>query len=170
MVWAMIRLSRLTDYGIVLMAHLAEDESATRNAREAAEATRLPLPVVSKILKTLARGGLLVSHRGSKGGYSLARPAARIRVPEMIAVLEGPIHLTDCTQHPGACPQEAGCQVRAPWQRINAAVHAALSNVTLADLVATEPSSVIPLASLGVDPRGIESPHSCEPVDGGPTS
>ena len=156
----MIRLSRLTDYGIVLMAHLAEDEGATRNAREAAEATRLPLPVVSKILKTLARGGLLVSQRGSKGGYTLARPAAEIRVPEMIAVLEGPIHLTDCTQHPGACAQEAGCQVRAPWQRINAAVHAALANVTLADLVAPDANRIIPLASLGIDPSGIDSPAS----------
>jgi len=156
----MIRLSRLTDYGIVLMAHLAEDESATRNAREAAQATGLPLPVVSKILKALARGGLLVSQRGAKGGYALARPADRIRVPEMIAVLEGPIHLTDCTQHPGACAQEAQCQVRAPWQRINATVHAALANVTLADLVAPETSGVIPLASLGVDPSGIDSSAS----------
>jgi FeS assembly SUF system regulator len=156
----MIRLSRLTDYGIVLMAHLAEDEARTRNAREASEATRLPLPVVSKVLKTLARGGLLTSHRGAKGGYTLARPAEGIRVPEMIAVLEGPIHLTDCTQHPGACPQESRCQVRAPWQRINAAVHAALANVTLAHLVSPEPSSVIPLASLGIDPTGIDSPVS----------
>ena len=153
----MIRLSRLTDYGIVLMAHLAEDETGTRNAREASEATRLPLPVVSKILKTLARGGLLTSHRGAKGGYTLSRPAEDIRVPEMIAVLEGPIHLTDCTQHPGACPQEARCQVRAPWQRINAAVHAALANVTLADLVSADPANVIPLASLGVDPGSVDS-------------
>lgn len=155
----MIRLSRLTDYGIVLMAHLAEDESgATHNAREASEATQLPLPVVSKILKTLARGGLLVSHRGAKGGYSLARPAAQISVPEMIEVLEGPIHLTDCTQHPGACSQESSCHVREPWQRINEAVHEALAKVTLANLVAPNRGGVIPLASLGVDPTGIDSP------------
>ena len=71
----MIRLSRITDYGIVLMAHLAEHpEGAPHNAREVAAETSLPLPVVSKVLKSLARAGLLVSQRGAKGGYALARP------------------------------------------------------------------------------------------------
>lgn len=163
----MIRLSRLTDYGIVLMAHLAKAEEtapesgAVHAAREVAEATRLPVPVVSKILKTLARGGLLVSHRGAKGGYSLARKPAEISVPEMIAVLEGPIHLTECTQHSGACAQESLCDVREPWQRINAAVQQALARISLADLATPGAAdAVIPLASLGVDPRGIESPAS----------
>lgn len=156
----MIRLSRLTDYGIVLMAHLAESEERTHNAREVSGQTRLPLPVVSKILKALARGGLLDSQRGAKGGYTLARPAADITVPEMITVLEGPIGLTECAQHPGACPQEARCHVREPWQRINHAVHAALARITLADLVAPGSGRVIPLSSLGVDPTGIESPRS----------
>jgi FeS assembly SUF system regulator len=156
----MIRLSRLTDYGIVLMAHLASGEAGgTHAAREVSEETRLPLPVVSKILKSLARGGLLSSHRGAKGGYSLTRPAQEISVPEMIAALEGPIGLTECAQHPGACPQEASCHVREPWQRINEAVNAALANISLADLVApSELGSVIPLSSLGVDPSGIEPP------------
>ncbi len=158
----MIRLSRLTDYGIVLMAQLAQHGlGETHNAREIAEQTRLPLPVVSKILKSLARGGLLHSHRGAKGGYALARPAAEITVPEMITVLEGPIALTECTQHPGACPQEQSCHVREPWQRINAAVNAALASVTLAELAAPAPlSRVIPLSSIGVDPTGIKPPTS----------
>lgn len=156
----MIRLSRLTDYGIVLMAHLAtRTGEGAQAARELSFETGLPLPVVSKILKCLARGGLLASHRGAKGGYALARPARRITVPEMIRVLEGPIGLTECTQHPGACPQEASCHVREPWQRINDVVRTALANVTLADLVAPRDTErVIPLSSLGVDPTGIESP------------
>jgi len=155
----MIRLSRLTDYGIVLMAHLASSEQrGPHNAREAAEGTALPLPVVSKILKTLARGGLLASHRGAKGGYTLARRPEDVTVPEMIGVLEGPIALTDCTLHTSACPQEASCHVREPWQRINAAVSQALENITLADLATpSEPGARIPLATLGVDPTGIES-------------
>ena len=156
----MIRLSRLTDYGIVLMAHLAECEPGSiHNAREVSTETGLPLPVVSKILKSLARSGLLLSQRGAKGGYTLVRPADTITVPEMIAVLEGPIALTECTQHPGACPQEASCHVREPWQRINQAVRATLASITLADLVAPrEPGTLIPLPSLGVDPTDIEPP------------
>lgn len=162
----MIRLSRLTDYGIVLMAHLAERERAegeevvTHNAREVSTETGLPLPVVSKILKSLARSGLLVSHRGAKGGYALARPAEAITVPDMIAVLEGPIALTECAHHPGACEKESSCHVREPWQRINQAVHQALEGITLADLVAPEPGRLIPLSSLGVDPAGLEPPPS----------
>jgi Rrf2 family protein len=118
------------------------------------------VPVVSKVLKSLARQGLLDSQRGSKGGYTLARSPEDISVPEMITALEGPISLTECTVHPGACSQESSCDVRGPWQRINGAVHAALAKITLADLAAPRfPGSLVPLSSLGVDfdSAGLES-------------
>jgi FeS assembly SUF system regulator len=154
----MIRISRITDYGIVLMAHLAErDEDTPRNAREVAESTQLPLPVVSKILKALAREGLLVSHRGTKGGYSLARDSREIFVTEMLGALEGPFGLTECTLHPGACPQESNCQVREPWQRINRVVHDALAHITLADLVGPLPDSIVPLVSLAAGVRDLDA-------------
>jgi FeS assembly SUF system regulator len=155
----MIRLSRLSDYGIVLMALLAGrtggEHGAPHNAREVAAEAHLPLPVVSKILKSLARRGLLVSHRGAKGGYSLARPAEQITAAEMIAALEGPIGLTECAAHPGHCVQEASCHVREPWQRINAALRRALADVTLADLVPHRPAQpgTIPLHELAPPPH-----------------
>ena len=131
----MIRLSRLSDYGIVLMAHLAGlDRDSPHAAREIAAAAGLPLPVASKLLKALAREGLLVSHRGAKGGYTLARRPAEISTAQMITALEGPIGLTECTVHPGECAQESSCHVREPWQRINDVVRTALSEVSLADL------------------------------------
>ncbi len=151
----MMKLSRITDYGIVLMAHLAQAPEAgdgTRNAREIAEETQLPTPVVSKVLKMLAREGLLESQRGAKGGYALARRPEDITVPDMIAALEGPIGLTECTVHPGACAQEASCHVRGPWQQINDVVREALAGVTLADLA--QPRTVgraVPLSTLGVE-------------------
>ncbi len=155
----MIRLGRLTDYGIVLMAHLASAGEGPHAARDLAAETRLPLPAVSKLLKALAREGLLVSSRGAKGGYQLARPAEEITVPEMIEALEGPIALTHCALHEGACVQEARCDVRSPWQRINRAVHDALARITLADLAARgdAPGVIVPLASLGVDTSGLDS-------------
>ncbi len=117
------------------MAHLAEcKDDDSHNARELAEETQLPAPFVSKILKSLTRAGLLASQRGSKGGYSLARTPGEISVVEMITALEGPVGITECTIHPGACAQESSCQVRVPWQRINGAVHATLEGITLADL------------------------------------
>ena len=155
----MFRLSRLTDYGIVLMAHLAScEEGSTHAAREVAQETQLPLPVVSKVLKLLAREGLLRSLRGAKGGYRLARPATEITVPEMIAALDGPISLTECASHPGTCAHEPTCHVREPWQRINRVVRDALERITLADLVAPTSAGLIPLTSLGVDTSGLDTP------------
>ncbi|HXV35758.1 MAG TPA: SUF system Fe-S cluster assembly regulator [Myxococcota bacterium] len=148
----MFRIGRLTDYGIVVMAHLAErGGDGSHNARELAAETRLSVPVVSKILKALTRAGLLTSQRGSKGGYSLARSPGEISVVEMITALEGPVGITECTLHPGVCAQEPSCQVRDPWQRINGAVRAALDRITLADLAkpSERASAFVPL--FGID-------------------
>jgi FeS assembly SUF system regulator len=144
----MLRISKLTDYGIVLLAHYAElADGATHNAREMAEATSLPLPAVSKILKALAQASLLASQRGAKGGYALARPPERIRVSEIIAALEGPIALMACSAGPGHCDVEASCRVRDPWQRIDQEIRNTLERVTLADLV-RPPHPVLPSAPL----------------------
>jgi FeS assembly SUF system regulator len=133
----MIRMSKLTDYGIVLLAELgARHDAAPHNARELSLRTHLPLPVVSKLLKALAKEGVLLSQRGAKGGYTLSRRPAEISVAEVIRVLEGPIALTECGRHPGLCAQESLCSVRTPWQRINEVIRGALSQVTLAELIA----------------------------------
>jgi FeS assembly SUF system regulator len=159
----MMRLSRLCDYGIVLMAHLAGLGSAgPHNAREVAAESGLPLPVVSKLLKSLARQGLLVSHRGARGGYTLARRPEEISAAQMITALEGPIGLTECSVHPGNCTQEASCHVRQPWQRINSVVRQALGEVTLADLAQPPreggPLATLPLARLAL--RGPQRPEA----------
>ena len=83
----MLRISKLTDYGIVLLAHFAERPGETCTARELAQATALPFPVVGKVLKSLASRGLLISHRGAKGGYTLARAPGEISVVEIIEAL-----------------------------------------------------------------------------------
>jgi Rrf2 family protein len=91
--------------------------------------------MVSKILKALAKEGLLSSQRGSKGGYRLARKPEDLPVAEMIRVLEGPLALTDCAIGPERCEHETGCAVREPWQQISRVVERALADITLADLV-----------------------------------
>jgi FeS assembly SUF system regulator len=138
----MFRLSKTTDYGIVLLARLAQDPGAEpRNARELAQSSDLPVPMVSKVLKALAREGLLVSQRGSKGGYRLAREPEDLTVSEMIRVLEGPVALTDCAIGPALCEHETMCAVREPWQLISRVVEQALADVTLADLVRARSSA-----------------------------
>ncbi|MGH0035955.1 MAG: SUF system Fe-S cluster assembly regulator [Myxococcota bacterium] len=142
----MFRLSKLTDYGIVILAHLAhlhrEEEAAgeaqAHNARELAEATSLPVPVVSKVLKSLARHGVLEGLRGSKGGYRLPRRPEEISVADMVAALEGPVAMTECAASATLCEHEHSCAVKGPWQVINRVVQGALEGVTLADLIDPE--------------------------------
>ncbi len=130
----MIRITKQTDYGIVLLTHLAVNAERQYAAPELAAEARLPLPMASKILKLLARDGLLASHRGVKGGYSLARGAEEISMAEIITALEGPIAITECISVESDCSHEALCPVRGNWQRINLAVRTALEGISLAEM------------------------------------
>jgi FeS assembly SUF system regulator len=131
----MIRMTKQTDYGFVLLTRLAAAPERVVNAPELAEETRLPLPMVSKILKLLARGGLVRSQRGVKGGYALARHPEQITAAEIVQALEGPVALTVCIDGtPGECGIEHFCQVRGHWQRINVEIEAALARIPLAEL------------------------------------
>ncbi len=131
----MIKLSRMADYGVVLMTQLAREPQALRTAPDLAQACGLPLPTVSKILKLLAQGGLLESQRGVKGGYQLAIDAEGITIADLIGALDGPIALTDCMDADRlVCEIEALCPTRTNWRRINDAMIEALSGVSLADM------------------------------------
>jgi len=130
----MLRMARLTDYGILLLTTFAREPDRTRSARELAESSRLPRPTVSKILKDLAHHGLLVTHRGVKGGFSLSRPPADISVAEIVTALEGPIAVTECSERNGSCRLEPTCIVRSNWRRINRVVLEALEGITLDEM------------------------------------
>jgi len=130
----LIRLGRLTDYGIVVMSHIAANNGPILTARELSERSSLPLPTVSKVLKSLAKANLIESHRGVKGGYQLARAPEEIRVTDMIDALEGPIAMTECSGETEHCIYDQHCPVKTPWQKINLVVRNALSQMTLQDL------------------------------------
>jgi FeS assembly SUF system regulator len=137
----MIRMTKQADYGFVLLSRLAVEPGRVANAPDLAAETRLPLPMVSKILKLLGRGALVRSHRGVKGGYALARPASEISAADIVRALEGPVALTVCIEGtPGECDLEPFCHVRGHWQLINVAVEAALARITLAELAMPTPS------------------------------
>jgi FeS assembly SUF system regulator len=130
----MIRISRLTDYGIVLLCYIAREPEGTFTASELAERSRLPLPTVAKILKSLCRGGLLRSHRGVHGGYALAKSADDVSIADVLEALEGPFALTDCSVE-CACDIERTCPVRANWRRINGVVLEALERLKLSEML-----------------------------------
>jgi FeS assembly SUF system regulator len=131
----MFRLNKLTDYGIVLMAHVARGaEDMPHTARSLAKATKLPLPTVGKLMRQLSEHGLLTSHRGVNGGYNLARCATEISVADIILALEGPIGFTECSVIAGLCEMERSCSIKINSQIIGEALRDALQRVTLSEL------------------------------------
>ena len=143
----MLRVSKLADYGTVVMASMAREPHRVHSAADVATRIGLAAPTVSKILKTLARNGLVTSSRGAKGGYRLRCDPAQISVAQIIDAMDGPIGMTECSTTPGMCSQEAACTVRANWQTINHIVLDALQRVTLEQM--TKPiAHTVPLAAL----------------------
>lgn len=131
----MLKLSKMTDYATVILSELAKDRSRVLGAQEVAELSGIALPTVSKILKILTRAGVLTSLRGAKGGYLLAREPDRITVATIIAALEGPIALTECSASHKGCDQASGCTIQGNWHLINQRIAQALESVTLADMI-----------------------------------
>ncbi|MDP3295582.1 MAG: SUF system Fe-S cluster assembly regulator [Nevskia sp.] len=132
----MLKIAKLTDYGTLVMTTLALEPAACLNAQELAARSHVAAPTVAKLLKLLVKGGLVVSTRGTHGGYRLARGAETITVADVVSALEGPIAITACAQHGGGCTIEGSCTSRSNWRLIDEAVRQALSAVTLAQMAA----------------------------------
>jgi FeS assembly SUF system regulator len=138
----MLRISKLTDYGTVLLAHLARNPDEVCSSADIAARTGIALPTASKLLKSLARNGLVTSTRGANGGYRLAYDAREISAADIIDALEGPVSITECSASDSHCDIEEACSVGNAWQRINIAIRNALQEVSLVDLLRS--SSPVP--------------------------
>ncbi len=131
----MLRISKLTDYGTVVLAELVDINTDVASAADVAAATGLGVATVSKLLKALARAGLVTSMRGSHGGYRLARDAGDISAVDVIDALEGPVSITECSASDSHCDLESVCNVGRAWQRVNIAIRRALDDISLVDLL-----------------------------------
>lgn len=129
----MFKISKMTDYGTLVLSELGADAAAPTSAGDIATRIGLGNATVSKLLKHLTRAGLVNSQRGSSGGYTLARPASEISAAAIIDAIEGPVAITDCAaeQH---CDLEAVCGLGTAWQRINRAIRGTLETISLDDL------------------------------------
>ncbi|TNE64402.1 MAG: SUF system Fe-S cluster assembly regulator [Alphaproteobacteria bacterium] len=145
----MIRLTNLADYAVVLMCEMSHADSRL-SAQDLAAATGIPVPTVAKILNALGRVGLLVSHRGLKGGFALAKSPDEISMVDIIEAIDGPISLTHCAETGTSdCSLDDICQMRPRWRIINGAVRSALEDVRLSALVAAGPNGDFALAPRG---------------------
>ncbi len=131
----MFKVNKLTDYATVVLVDMAES-GMVRPTQAISERTGIPLPTVAKLMKNLVRAGLVVSHRGVRGGYSLSRPATDVTIADVIEAVEGPIALTACVDTSDEhCCYESLCPAQGKWNRVNSAVTGALRNVTLSEMV-----------------------------------
>jgi len=136
----MLRISKIMDYGTLVLTYMAGCPERLCSASELAKALGLNPPTVSKVLKLLGRHGLVRSVRGVQGGYALGRAASEISIAQVIDALEDqPFGLTECTAVPGSCDFETGCTLRENWQRINAIVRRTLEDVSVADMARPQP-------------------------------
>ncbi|MDA0663213.1 MAG: SUF system Fe-S cluster assembly regulator [Proteobacteria bacterium] len=132
----MLKLGRMIDYGVVILSQMAYHRDELLTAPGLAEATGLPAPTVSKILKSLAHSDLVTSHRGVHGGYTLSRRPEAISVAAILEALEGPVALTACVEGSDEqCNVARLCPIRGGWEKVNGAIRQALEAVSLSDLV-----------------------------------
>ena len=131
----MIRLSRLTDYAVTLLAQMVSEGKEFCSAADLALKSGVSLPTVSKVLKQLSKAGVVTAQRGSMGGYHLAYPADAISIAAIIEAMDGPIALTDCTEGGDQdCRIQTICPMSGNWDKVNRAVKHALEKVSLADM------------------------------------
>jgi FeS assembly SUF system regulator len=129
----MLRLSKLTDYAVVVLVRLAGADGV-QTSPGIAGATGIPEPTVAKVLKILSASGLVTSQRGARGGYRLHRALAAIPIADVIAAIDGPIALTACVDGASACESQGLCPMRGRWDPVNDAIQQALHAITLADM------------------------------------
>ena len=136
----MLRLSKKTDYALIAMKHLALNQGGAPSvsAREIAEQYDIPIELMAKVLQRLVRSGLLVSTQGTRGGYTLRRPAGSISVSDVIQAIDGPFSVTACSTENSGCDQYSKCSVRDPLWQIRERIAAALATVSVAELAADQ--------------------------------
>ena len=146
----MLRLSKLTDYAVVVLVRLAGTDQVVQTSPRIAADIGIPEPTVAKVLKLLAGARLVASQRGARGGYRMLRPLADIPVAEVIAAIDGPIALTACVGGAASCCEsEHLCPMRGRWDPVNDAIRRALTGITLADMQ----DATVPLFFPALGPR-----------------
>ncbi|HUI27534.1 MAG TPA: Rrf2 family transcriptional regulator [Candidatus Kryptonia bacterium] len=134
----MMQISRKVDYALraVIYLSLLPDRRPV-SVKEIAARRRVPQKFLEKIIKDLIRSGLVCSHRGARGGYTLGRPAEQITFRDVIESVEGPIALNVCVTEQRDCSVLTSCNMQRVWQEGQRRMLEFFSDTTLADLAPT---------------------------------
>lgn len=143
----MLRLNRMTDYAILLLASLATRQGEVVTSASLAAHTQLNQTTIAKLANALVKAGVITAERGANGGYCLARPAQAINAADVIEAIEGPIALTACVEGvEDPCETRHGCFMSGHWNEVNQSIREALEKVTLDKLF--NPDSMFPDVSM----------------------
>ena len=131
----MIRISKLTDYAMVILAHMGKNPTLVLQTSEIANELNLTKPTVAKILKQLVNKNILISQRGATGGYQLANNTEELSLATIITALEGQVAITQCNSTTKHCARAAMCPINSPWVKINHIIYESLAAYKLSDLI-----------------------------------
>ncbi len=130
-----MQLTRAADYAVRVMIHMS---SLPANSRlplgKLAAAVLVPESFLSKVLQTLTRAELLVSHRGTDGGFELAPGTSKITMLDVIQAVDGPIQLNACLRKDRQCERLGDCPAHPVWVRAQEAMLSVLSAAVISDL------------------------------------
>jgi len=131
----MLRLTKKADYGLMALKYLAENAERTSvSAKDIAEAYHIPPQLLAKILQRLAKVGILRSHAGMNGGYSLLKNSREISAFEVIHAIDGPLFITSCGPSHSGCDLTDSCTIKEPLARVNDSISGLLRSISIADL------------------------------------
>jgi len=133
----MVRLSKKAEYGLIAIRHIASHRGEVVTAKEISEAYRIPFELLAKVLQRLAKAGLVVSHQGVHGGYTLARHPDEVRVAAIINAVEGsqPVIAQCLSQGPDSCDVFSVCTIKSPLTKVQANIDRAFYDMTLSEIV-----------------------------------
>jgi Rrf2 family protein len=135
----MLKLTKKADYGLMALKYLAEHpEKTALSAKDVADAYGIPAQLLAKILQRLTKTGLLCSHAGMNGGYSLAREARQISAFEVILAIDGPFFITSCNKGAKSCELTTNCTIKEPLARVNDTIAGVLKSISIQDLAEHE--------------------------------
>lgn len=154
-----MKVSAQEEYGLRCLLQLALlDEGESLSLAQVAEREGISQANAGKLLWILNKAGLVTSTRGTKGGYRLARPAAKIRLSEVIKVLDEDVLAGHCKSYTGvldSCVHTGNCGIRPVIVGLHDVVEQALSNITLAQLLGTESKVETTLYRIHALPRAV---------------
>jgi Rrf2 family protein len=134
----MVRLSKKVEYGLIAIRHIATKPSGEIvTAKEIADIYRIPYELLAKVLQRLTKSGLIVSHQGVRGGYSLAKNPEAIPVSMIINAIEGtqPMIARCMSEGPDSCNVFTVCTIKSPLTKVQANIELAFSTMTLSEIV-----------------------------------